>query len=108
MNLAVPGFGSAAAGRKVGYFQAALMLLGLALSLFFFGRFIAWYIANYSNLQFDEADPLAGLRALWQQIRWPIAGFAVFGVAWVWALITSFQIVVEAKSRERRNVPPVL
>jgi hypothetical protein len=106
-NLALPGFGSLAAGRFSGYFQVALALLGLTLSSVFAARFFAWYVSHRADLQ-NELDPVASLSAVWAQVRWPLLGIGVFFLGWVWSLVTSCQIVREAKAAERHNVPPRL
>src|SRR5262249_27900592 len=77
-NLALPGFGSLVAGRISGYAQAALGLAGLALSVIFGVRFIAWYIANWPRLSGDQADPFAALHELWLAVRWPLLGIGIF------------------------------
>ncbi|HEV2391437.1 MAG TPA: hypothetical protein VG146_03640 [Verrucomicrobiae bacterium] len=102
-NLAVPGAGSLMAGRLSGYVQAALMAGGLVLTVLFGARLGVWYFHNWSRLQ-TETDPLAALSELWQQIRWPLLGFALFALAWIWALVSSWQILSEAKKSQ--NLPP--
>lgn len=92
MNLALPGMGSIAAGRKVGYFQAAMALVGMAMTGAFGLNFGIWYFTNYSKLQ-ASADPLSALQAVWHEARWPLLGFAVFALALLWALVTSLAIL---------------
>ena len=106
-NLALPGFGSLAAGRVSGYPQAALALVGLTLSAVFATRFFTWYLAHGAELQ-NEIDPLASLSTLWAEVRWPLLGIGIFFLGWLWALVTSFMILSEAKAGERRSVPPRL
>lgn len=107
MNLALPGAGSLAAGRKVGYPQVILGLVGLGLTMVCGLKFLLWYLANFSNLTGNEEDPLAGLSLLWHQLRWPALGVAVFVVAMLWALLTSLTILSQAGSAAI-NVPPRL
>jgi len=107
-NLTMPGFGSLMAGRISGYPQAALGLGGVALTTLFAARFFGWYVANSSRLANPEGDPLGRLVELWAQIRWPLLGIAVFGLGWLWALVSSLLILHEAKRREPSLVPPPL
>src|SRR6266568_7357773 len=88
-NLALPGFGSLVAGRISGYPQAALMLVGLIVSLLGVARAFTWYAANGSRLQDPQGDPLANLTDMWLAIRWALLGLGVFGLGWLWALFTS-------------------
>src|SRR5208282_4617945 len=85
-NLTLPGFGSLAAGRASGYAQAALMICGMAITMIFGARFIIWYFANRGRLRDSDVDPVGALGELWINVRWPVLGFAVFFVAWLWAL----------------------
>ncbi len=103
-NLALPGFGSLAAGRVSGYPQAALMLLGFALSTVFSARFFAWYLVNSNRFKSYDPDPFATWYALWKEVRWPLLGIALFAAGWLWALVTSWQVLRESK----RNEPPKL
>jgi len=96
------------AGRISGYPQAALGLGGLALTLLFSARFVAWYFVNAARMRADQGDPFAALAALWHAARWPLLGMAVFGAGWLWALISSLQILSEAKRAEPPRLPPTL
>ena len=107
-NLAVPGFGSLLAGRAIGYLQAVLGLLGLALTLGFGIRFFWWFFRNWSRIQDPAADPVAVLGELWQAVRWPLLGIGLFAVSWLWALGTSWTIVREARRAQAESRPPVL
>jgi hypothetical protein len=107
-NLAMPGFGSLVAGRVSGYAQAALAIGGSVLTMVFGVRFIWWYIANWSRFQGADADPTAALSEMWPFLKWPMVGFALFGVGWLWALATSLQIVGSSTKTESGKVPPRL
>jgi hypothetical protein len=107
-NLALPGFGSLVAGYVAGYAQAALGIAGLILTTVFGVRFIVWYIANWSRFYGAQADPFAALGDMWPVLRWALLGIGVFGVALVWALATSLQILRAAKKAEANKVPPRL
>jgi hypothetical protein len=104
----MPGFGSLAAGRRSGYFQAALALGGLALTMVFGVPLLRWYVANWSRLYGAEADPSSVLNEIWPRLRWPLAGFVVFAAGWLWSLGTSLQILREAKDVLPAAPPPLL
>ena len=104
-NLALPGFGSLVAGRPSGYLQAVLAVGGMALTALYGVRFIAWYLANWSRLLGDQADPFSTFGDLWLKLRWVLLSFFLFGLGWFWALLTSLAIVREAK---KGSLPPAL
>ena len=106
-NLATPGFGSLVAGRISGYPQAALMLVGLVVSVLGAVRLFSWYAANASQLQ-DAGDPIAYFEQMWLAMRWAVLGLGVFGLGWLWALVTSLAILREAKKSEAAGIPPRL
>lgn len=103
-NLALPGFGSLTAGRVSGYPQAALGLTGVGMTMLFAARFFGWYLVNSERFSSDQGDPVANLVELWIQVRWPLLSIAVFAAGWLWALVTSLQILLESK----RTEPPKL
>jgi len=107
-NLAMPGFGSLLAGRVSGYPQAALMLIGLILTVVCGIRFIAWRLDHWSQIQDSQADPLANLMVMWLEVRWALLGVGIFGFGWLWALFTSLGILREARKNESAGVPPRL
>jgi len=108
-NAAVPGFGSLLAGRKAGYPQVALCMLGLALTTIFGIRFFAWYFSHRAQLEQLEAEPDRYLLEIWMPVRWALLGMGVFAVAWLWSLATSLAILREARRHEPRQPPaPVL
>jgi len=105
-NLALPGSGSLAAGRLSGYPQVALALVGLALTMAYGTRFVFWFLRNYSRLQENNiTDPVGYIMEIWLAVRWALLGMGVFGLTWIWALITSMAIVRSAKSS---GAPPPL
>ena len=104
----MPGFGSLAAGYVSGYAQAALAIGGMIVSLVFGARFIMWYVANWSHFHELDADPTAALGEMWQFLKWPLVGFGMFAVGWLWALATGFQIVSSSRKSESAAVPPRL
>jgi TRAP-type C4-dicarboxylate transport system permease small subunit len=107
-NLAMPGFGSLVAGRVSGYAQAALTIGGMILTMIFGARFIWWCVANWSRFHESEADPTAALSEMWPFLKWPLLGFGMFAVGWLWALATGLQIVSSARKAESATVPPRL
>ena len=107
-NLAMPGFGSLVGGRASGYAQAALAFGGMILTMIFGVRFIWWYVANWSRFHEPGADPLAALSEMGLFLKWPLVGFGMFAVGWLWALATSLRIVSAARKAEAASVPPRL
>jgi hypothetical protein len=106
-NLALPGFGSLAAGRKSGYFQATLTIVGMAFTMIFGIRFIIWSLSNWSRLHDPASDQFAALGEMWQGVRWALLGIGIFAIGWVWALATSLAILSSA-TRGQPSVPPRL
>ena len=96
------------AGRIAGYPQAVLMMVGLVVSLLGVARAFTWYAANASHLSDPQADPITNLTAMWLAMRWAVLGLALFGLGWLWALITSLDILREAKRSEAGGIPPRL
>ena len=84
--VTVPGLGSLAAGRKIGYVQAVLSLLGFALSfLGLIGFLRDWRVRGDYPEGFTPSLWLA------------LAGMALFLTGWLWALQTSIGLHGEAK-----------
>jgi hypothetical protein len=81
-QLAIPGWGSFLAGRRLtGVIQIAGSLGGFALSLFWFGSFVLqWWR--------ERLFPADG----GEHLRLGVMGVCLFGAAWCWALATSLQI----------------
>jgi hypothetical protein len=106
-NLAMPGFGSLAAGRLSGYPQVALTVGGMALTMLFGIPFITWFIAHRSQF-YGGDDPYQNLQEMWLRLRWAALGIALFAISLVWALATSWEILQAAKQAERPSDPPRL
>jgi H+/gluconate symporter-like permease len=106
-NLAVPGSGSLAAGRPVGYFQMALTFIGFILTLVCGAAFLHWYFANSGQFaDSQQVDPSEALDSLWQLLqhaRGAFFGIALFAFALAWAAITSFQIL---QAPRKDSAPP--
>jgi hypothetical protein len=107
-NLAVPGTGSLAAGRPVGYVQLALTTIGFGLTTVFGFPFIAWCLAHWDLMFGSERDVVAVFSATWHLLRWALLGIAMFLFAWLWALLTSYQILRSARLANSGDVPPRL
>jgi hypothetical protein len=103
-NLAVPGAGSLAAGRAVGYAQMAVYFTGFIMTVVCAVAFFRWYMANMEQInQMKETNPAGALLLFCHAARWVFFGIALFVVALGWAAATSYQIM---KSRRRDEVPP--
>jgi hypothetical protein len=102
-NLVMPGLGSLVGGRKVGLVQLALCLCGFGLTLGTGVRFIFWSLAHWAEFYNPNpnGDPFAPLHDMWIHARWPMLGTVLFGLAWLWALLTSRAILAEAKGKNR-------
>jgi hypothetical protein len=90
-NLAtLPGLGSIAAGRRVGWPQAMLALAGFGLTLWGLVRTVLEWVAA-GELPVGITKPLLI----------SLAGLAGFAAAWLWALATSLSLLREARENER-------
>jgi hypothetical protein len=68
-------------------------------------QFFLWYSRNWSRLQQGSDDPFASLIEVFHHLlRGPGLGMLIFILAIFWALITSLQIVAEAR---RNSAPPL-
>jgi hypothetical protein len=104
----VPGLGSLAAGRRVGYVQMLLSVGGLAISSVYGIRFILWFISNSAQVnQLDDAG-LGQVGDIWLHLRWALLGIGVFACGWLWSLATSLGLLAEAKSGTTKPAPPVI
>jgi hypothetical protein len=97
-QLATPGLGSLMARRWVaGLGQLLLAVAGFAMVVGWF----ALFAINFYNLMADGSEPKA--------VGWlGGAGALTFGVSWLWALVTSFQILRSVKQPEPAAEPPRL
>jgi hypothetical protein len=104
-NLALPGAGSLAAGRAVGYGQMTAAFLGLFVSAATAIPMFQWGMSHGFQLPAD--DPLASLQDYWLHVRWPLAGVCIFAVAFLWAMTTSLAILAGApKGTTPPRIPP--
>ena len=102
-NLAMPGAGSLAAGRCIGYLQMALALAGLGISSVTTVRFVSWYFNHLPEVREPDMETVF---AILRELRGPALGLAIFTAGWLWALVTSWQILRSARRETRR--PPKL
>ena len=107
-NLALPGFGSLLAGRKVGYPQAALTVIGFALTIVFGLGFVVFALRNMAAFWDPESDQLRLWLELWLRLRWPLVGFGMVALSWLWSLTTNSSILREARKAGDGNKPPKL
>jgi len=99
-QLAFPGLGTVMGGRKIGYVQALLMIVGFALTLYF----MCWYIASLLQAPFQSDWNEGAFHGELSHRKWTgIVGAIVCLIAWLWALVSSLAILKEARSH-----PPVL
>ncbi len=96
-NACFPGSGSLLAGRRVGYAQMALMTLGFALSMAWFGLMLKIWIRTksfpYPADWFDNGFP----PEFWRAMFVGLAGIGLFAFAWIWSMLTGLFIMSEAK-----------
>lgn len=96
--LALPGLGSIAAGRKVGYAQAAIAAVGFAGSMLSMLAYL-WQWVDRGEMPKEITNPAL------------IAAFAsisVFAVAWFWALKTSLDLYRKPPRLTGTGAPPTL
>ncbi|MEO8426819.1 MAG: hypothetical protein ABI651_06880 [Verrucomicrobiota bacterium] len=109
----LPGVGSLAAGRRVGYGQVALGLIGVVPMLAFSVRLLlAAYRVQQTVGSFGSPDELMeylqqGLRDVphtWGLYFWiGLPGAALFIIAWFWALASSLSILLESRKETSRS-----
>ncbi|MFH1066893.1 MAG: hypothetical protein V1746_03235 [bacterium] len=88
--LVMPGIGSVMAERKVsGIGQIILASVGLLITFWGFGLFLmAFKVLKEKGYQTEFDTRFLRIVGL---------GFAVFLLAWLWSLFTSWQVIKEAK-----------
>jgi hypothetical protein len=94
-QFAFPGLGTIMMRRRVGYFQASIMVTGFVLTT----GYLLWFIvcaARYaSNPAWTEADFTGRYRPYKWALTW---GLVLCAIAWAWALVSSLQILRAQKS----------
>lgn len=91
MNLAAfPGLGTIMAGRRIGYAQAALMLVGFFLTM----GFLLHYLSCMYQFAFTPSWTEADFTSRYRPYRWTLfVGLACSVTAWLWALASSLKIL---------------
>jgi hypothetical protein len=97
-QLGTPGLGSCMAGRWLaGTGQLLVALVGSAMIIGWFGQ----VAKNTYNLWFNDAEPKA--------VGWlGEAGGLTLLASWLWAGVSSFQILRSAEGNEPKKEPPPL
>ena len=93
-QLACPGLGTILAGRRVGYFQTALMVVGFVLTM----GFMACYFSSLIGFALHSGGAEPNYRQLVRPYAW--AGWTGLGccaVAWCWAGVSSISMMRAAK-----------
>ena len=108
-QLAFPGLGTIMVGRRVGYFQATIMVIGFVMVTGFLLWFIYCSVRYAVNPIWTEADFTGRYRPYKWAVTW---GLAFCAVAWLWALVSSIQILREhpggdGKPRIGKDGPPI-
>ena len=112
-QFTLPGVGSLAAGRRVGYAQVALGLIGaLPILAFSIRVLIAAYhvqqtVGSFGALD-DQMDYIQqGFREIphtWGLYFWVgLPGTVLFIIAWLWALASSTSILLESRKETPRG-----
>lgn len=92
--LAFPGLGTIMMRRRAGYYQASMMVAGFVLAMGYLLWFIACAVRYAGNPAWTEADFTGHYRPYQWALGW---GLALCGIAWVWALVSSVQILKAQK-----------
>lgn len=95
-QLATPGLGTWLSGRRtLGALQMALAFAGFLVVCAAFAVMVrtAWEAAN------GESDMPAGLPSFWR------LGFILFGIAWLWAALSSVRLWREARRQDAAEPP---
>lgn len=104
-QLALPGFGTVMAGKKVGYAQLTLSVAGVICFTAFLIHSLPQLGGLLRQLTNPSDDPDAALEFLAQWVPWlGVAGAGIFlwVTAWFWALGTSVKAVRADYKAERR------
>jgi hypothetical protein len=92
--LGFPGLGTVLAGRRIGYVQAALMVIGFVLVMAFVGAYFTALLHVLNSPDFaDQRAALSWRSWLWAG-QW---GAGLSALAWCWSLASSVSIVRRAR-----------
>ncbi|MSR64444.1 MAG: hypothetical protein EXS18_01535 [Verrucomicrobiae bacterium] len=90
-NLVVlPGLGTVIAGKRVGYIQATLAVIGMALTL----SWSVWFFVTWSRTK------TAPMNLEWHLIVGAI-GAVIFLVAWLWAFVGGWNALRQVRAAKR-------
>jgi hypothetical protein len=105
-QLALPGFGTLLAGRKIGYAQLTLSVTGVA-CLTAFLIYAIPHLGELLRLSFQPADDpdvlIDRLREWKPWLLTAVSGILLWVIAWLWALKTSAQTLRD--NRGSRAIP---
>ena len=100
-QFAFPGLGTIMMGRRVGYIQASIMVVGFVLVTGFLLWFIVCVVRYAANPTWSEAEFTGRYRPYKGALHW---GLALCATAWAWALVSSIQILrAQQRNRETRG-----
>lgn len=100
-QFAFPGLGTIMMGRRVGYLQATIMVVGFVMVTGFLVWYIVCAVCYASNPTWSEADFTGRYRPYKWTLTW---GLTLSAIAWVWALVSSLQILrAQARSAEPKT-----
>jgi hypothetical protein len=93
-QFAFPGLGTIMAGRRVGYAQAAVMVIGFLLTT----GFMVWFIVSALALVVSRAPDEAAWKANCRAYAWAWqSGSALCVAAWLWSLASSIAMLRQQK-----------
>lgn len=102
-QFAAPGLGSLLGGRLItGTSQLLVTVVGFTMVVVWFVKLMIFYYSLAASLYGTAPDE--SFEGHWIGLF----GAALFFLAWLWALFTSFSLLREARQRDRRTVPPPL
>ncbi len=100
-QLAFPGLGTIMSGRRVGYVQAGLMLIGFFLAMGFFIWYFVCIARHLSNPGWSHEQFIATFRPYLWSLYW---GLGLSALAWFWSLKSSLEML---KEKDVRTPPPI-
>lgn len=100
-QAATPGLGSWMGGHRVaGAGQMCFSVSGFCLIMTWFLKLM---VAAYSQIEGAAVD-MAAIH------RWGKLGLLIFGIGWLWAWVSTIQILVTMRRREKAesSAPPII
>ena|SRR5688572_2583003 len=95
-QLVCPGIGTIMAGKRVGFVQAALMIVGACMAL----AYALMYLSAVYKFALDGSVTEAKFKSLLPPPWMGITGFALCIVVWFWTLVVSLRILHESRSHQ--------